>query len=1652
MSPYFYRFCHYSFSFLAVLCLCQIIGTLPLKAQYNIAQNTTTNACNGSLSDSNGNINNNNYGSNENYNFTVCIDNAASILIDFQSFSTEALNDVLSIHQGQNEWGASLGNSPYSGNVLPPPTVIYNTNNDPTFCFTFHFVSDLNITDNGFELTWQATLNELPPLQPFSIPDVDCFAQTVFLNLSTPILCSAVITDAFTILGANNPSISSATPLSCNAQGFTSQIALIFNDNIGTGSQYDIIFNYEYIDACGNAWQSTANADFWVNNCPLQVPSISLSNQLCDNCATITANVVGGDFNYNYQWQPPLGNINNALICLTEPELYAVTVTDGNGQTATQSIYVDVCSFQINFVDAPTEVCGGGGCFNLITETGGGSPPYNYTWSVPNGNEPIGNIAFVTPYCLGNSGTFSVTVTDALGNTTSNSFDANVCPMQVSINNDDIQCGCGNLVANASGGAGGPWGNDFYYTYNWSPPIANNTATNAICATGASIYSVTVTDIYGASASADIFVPVCPMQVSINAPATVCGNCANISLNINPPPAPNLTYTYTWNPPLPNGNVPSDTICPISATTYSVTVTNQLGETATASTNIGTCNLQVTIPPPAVCSGICTNIYANAAGGTPPYSYIWNDPTLLGGNPTICVTSPTNYSVTVTDSNGTSVTATQNANPCPLQVQIIAPEEFCHCEDIFAEAQGGTWDYAYAWNPALPATSGWHQLCLDENTVYSVTVTDLGTGETATATRELILCPFEVTIQGANHVCNDTVSIEAIINGGYPPYNITWNMPNIPPTTGIHNVVIDEPTAFIITVSDSIGYTIDDTLWVTPHQPPTLPDTVFVCLQDTSIQLNVLPTGGTWSGGSYINANSGLFNTVESGVGNFSITYTNDYCSDSMQVVVNPNPIVNDTVYCTSEGILALPLPNLLGGTWTGENIADPTNGEFEANGTGVFELIYTAPNACTTQNIVTVLQSVSVSSPSTQICSTVLNIDEFPTGGIWDVHAGLDFVNGILYPSGAGLGEHTLYYRIPGSTCVDSITITVTNVNIGTNDLIVCPEQPSFELPILSPQNGEEWFSLTPWQTGLSNTTGIYNPTLVGNGYEEYVICGFDNCYDTLHISVIPTLVTPDTLYFCRNDNLFDLSGIGSPVGGVWSGNGVIVSNNTPYFDPSISGTYTLTYSANNCSANLIISVSTTNAGEDVALCNPLESYILAPPIPAGGTWSGIGIPNSGNGIFNPTGLSAGQYELVYTAPLGCADTLLVTLSQTETPALLPIDPFFCLRDTNVVLIATPNGGVWSGNGIVDNNMFNPAIAGVGGWLLTYTYGNAECETHTYLGVSVGDTLRVQMSSDTLLCSGQKTVISAQAYGGKSNSYTYTWDQGLDHQQIHVVNPDHSQIYTVTVSDACSVPIVRQVKIDIAPPITYTLQTSDTLCYGETGYATINVPNPNNYTWTWQHDASLQSNSLNEKTGNYRVSITDQQTNCREEITATIPYYPLVAANFETQPNSSECFSTLDIAITDYSVGISEAYWDFGDGTSEPYIAGTSPKHTYPKTGIYTIKLYAENEGNCQSIYEQIICIDFLNDLLLPTAFSPNGDGVNDLFQASGIDIDFFELYIHNRWGQCVFSSNDINHAWDGIYQKQHCDIGTYSVYINYSTLQNKRIEQLRGAVTLLR
>ena len=202
--------------------------------------------------------------------------------------------------------------------------------------------------------------------------------------------------------------------------------------------------------------------------------------------------------------------------------------------------------------------------------------------------------------------------------------------------------------------------------------------------------------------------------------------------------------------------------------------------------------------------------------------------------------------------------------------------------------------------------------------------------------------------------------------------------------------------------------------------------------------------------------------------------------------------------------------------------------------------------------------------------------------------------------------------------------------------------------------------------------------------------------------------------------------------------------------------------------------------------------------------------------------------------------------------------------------------------------------------------------------------------------------------------------------------------------------------------------------------------------------------------TGTYVIRlIADNPAVCFQKDThyLTIKLYPKPVADFTFNPPSPVSALT-SIEFTDLSTDTYVWEWDFGDSTQS---TTRSPRHIYPEDGTYEVCLAVTGALGCADTLCKTIIVDTKYDAVIPTAFTPNGDFLNDEYYVYGYGFRTFEFRIYNRWGQLVFETTDIDTGWDGTYNGEPQPIGVYAYYVRGVTFKNTEVS-FKGNVTLLR
>lgn len=156
------------------------------------------------------------------------------------------------------------------------------------------------------------------------------------------------------------------------------------------------------------------------------------------------------------------------------------------------------------------------------------------------------------------------------------------------------------------------------------------------------------------------------------------------------------------------------------------------------------------------------------------------------------------------------------------------------------------------------------------------------------------------------------------------------------------------------------------------------------------------------------------------------------------------------------------------------------------------------------------------------------------------------------------------------------------------------------------------------------------------------------------------------------------------------------------------------------------------------------------------------------------------------------------------------------------------------------------------------------------------------------------------------------------------------------------------------------------------------------------------------------------------------------------------------EVEMENQSIGADDYLWFLENKVaSEDF----EPTYEYPDTGRFDVLLISYTVNNCIDSSFQSLLIEPVENVYIPNAFTPDGDGINDYFSVTsfGIKNEGFLLNIFNRWGESVFETTDLFEGWNGLYQGKVCKSDVYVYKVTYSDLKND-INEIRGTVSLLR
>ncbi|MBK7817822.1 MAG: gliding motility-associated C-terminal domain-containing protein [Sphingobacteriaceae bacterium] len=1398
----------------------------------------------------------------------------------------------------------------------------------------------------------------------------------------------------------------------------------------------------------------------------------------------------------NYTWSP-----NIALTTTLGPNTTASpTVTTTYTIIGSQATCTNLATIQVSVIGLPTVAVIGtntlcsqnfNGSPNTTTLTAGGASTYQ--WSLPPGFSALPNTSSnpitVTPPVTSTSLVATFTVLGTAGSCTSQAvYQVTVYPNPTIAVTSGSMCAGTQVTLTASNAT----------TYTWTPSATLNTPNGPSVIANPAV--TTVYTIIGSSVGCNSQSQNATASVVPNPTVTINPNPALICLGSSV----NLTATgatnYTWSPStaLTTTNTANTTASPTITTTYSI-----IGSQATC-TNLATVQVSVIGLPTVSIAGtntLCsqnfngspntTTLTASGAG-----TYVWTLPVGFSGSPSLSsnplVINPPVTSVPIVATMTVLGTAGTCTSQAVIQITVVpnptiatTSGSMCVGTSVNLTASNAT---TYTWTPSatLNTSNGPNVIASPAvTTVYSIIGSSVGcNSQTQNATANVVPNPTVTILPTPAVIClNQAINLTA--SGAT---NYTWS-PNVALTTTSGPNTTANPT--VTTVYQVIGeaatctHVANITVSVLPLPTITIvPSSPTLCMNNFNGSPNTVSltangaasytwgpiiglTTNTLNGSTIIGTANG--NNIPTG----TVIGANGTCTSSATFTLSviDNPIIATTSGSMCAGTsVSLTAANAQTYTWTPSATLNTANGPVVIASptiTTVYSIIGSSVGCQgQTQNataIVVANPTVSIAPTTPTICfGGSINLTANGANNYtWSPNTAITSTVGNAVTVNPTV---TTVYSIIGeaATCTNTAAQTVTVVplpiiNIGLSNGSMCMNNFNGSVNQInvtaSGATTYNWIGFT----GIGNNTtsgpnvivtAIPNSP-VGTGTVVGTVGTCTNVASFTVIAIPNPVISVTSASMCLGTNA-TLNASGATTY-VWSPANTLnqSTGSSVIANPNITTIYSVIGTSLNCN-------STTQTGTVDVVPNPV--IVIAPVTPticAGAmigltafgannyTWSPAVNINTVNGNFVIVNPTVTMNYVVIGEAATCTSIAMRQVSVIALPDLQAVSSKtnICVGDKVNLIGNGANTYTWMPTTGLSSGSGNLVVATPAN-NITYTLvgSNGVCTSSVTLsiGVSPRPILNL-MTTNKKICNGGSAMIIVSGCQG------YVWHPTSDSTILAsntttnttsmVVTPTANMNYTITgfnSSGPSACPFTKEILVEVVPTITPGVSYSAAVCEGQS--VKLQAEGSNTYQWTPGEGISNPFSSTPyvspKATTIYTVRVSDGGF-CGQTATVLVKVspQPTVNAGPDMTYNSDEQMFL-------NAKGTGTITWTFGDNI----ICKVCPNSqiTATRSGVY----YATttNEFGCTATDD--VWIEVTNDypIFIPNSFTPNYDGLNDLFLVYGEGIIKIEMNIYDRWHKKIFSSNDQLTGWDGMYRGEIVKNDSYLYIINYTTYDNKK------------
>jgi gliding motility-associated-like protein len=1067
--------------------------------------------------------------------------------------------------------------------------------------------------------------------------------------------------------------------------------------------------------------------------------------------------------------------------------------------------------------------------------------------------------------------------------------------------------------------------------------------------------------------------------------------------------------------------------------------------------------------PDSVCVGQLVQLGSGVIPVASNFQYQWTPTTGLNNsniaNPVLTASTSGWYVVAVSSVNSCAPTVFDSVyidviNGALPTVNAGADQIVCANDTVQLLATGAI---SYSWNTgALGSTIQFNPTMTTNYIVFGTDVNGCQSSDTVRVTVK----PIPNAQAGADRTLCGGISTLLVASGGisylWSPGNFSGSNFNVTPTT---------TTNYIVQVTGSNGCKDYDTVMITvsPYAIANAGPDQHICLGDTAV---LTASGGIayfWQPGSS-GVNPFLVSPTTST--NYVVMVNNAYncfARDTVRVIVHPLPAVNaglNQQICIGDST-QLTVTGGISCTWLPGGDTSRTITVFPTSTMNYLAIVTDSlgcQKADSVNVVVNALPHVNLGA-DVSICysdSILLSSPVIGQSYLWS-------------PSGSVTKDITV---APLTNTSYILTLTDFNscVNSDTIQVIVHAEviadagSPSINscasLSTTLTATGGVSYLWSPG--GLTTATIVVSPAF-SSSYTVIVSDAF-GCTDMDSVQlIINPLITgsSSTSTICLNDSIMlsnsnAVSYLWQPGGSTDSTIAVSPAQPTTYIVYMELSNGCLVYDTTYVNVNPL---PLADAGLDQETCIGQNAILNA----SGGIsywWSNTG---SSSASVMVTPVTSDYYVVIVTDGNGCSKMDSVFIEVLPLPIVdAGVDEVICKGDS-ILLHAT--GGIlynWFPGALTGaSNYFQPLTAV--NYVVVVTDSNGCVNSDSVLVIPIEDP-EVSFTVSAPFCEMNELNFKNNSSISIGTIVKSEWTFG-DGGTSFLIDPIHSYtnpgtypISLIVESDnGCIDSLFTSIYINVKPIIDFTLSNE---CVNEdvqfANHSTISIGTIN--TWSWNFgdgNYASEQHPMHAYTaeGSYVIQLTAiSDSGCinSKSINNAIQIYPLPIANFSATPFEASIF-TPQIQFNDESFGSIKWNWNFADGTGMSIVS--NPYYVYSDTGRFNVELIVTSVHGClDTMYKEIYIKPGLS-VYIPNAFTPNDDGNNDYFYPSGIGYLGMELFIFNRWGEQIFSTNDKTKGWDGKSKNgnEPCMDGVYIYIVKVVDYENTPHEY-NGTVSLYR